>query len=395
MSKMWFIVFKKELKDFFREKKTVFMTIFFPLVLMVAMIGLSITIAESQNKEITEKFTISLKDEGNSEIGEYIKGQKGIKLVDKSDLSDAVEDGVVKVGIEIPKDFDIDIKEGKEPIIDIYYDNISQGGTMALSRITEIINSYKNNLVREKLATVNLPQSTIDPIKINALGIKDNNEESTDIIMILAMCIPSLILIGGASGIAAISSDIGAGEKERGTLEPLLTTKAGRSDIVLGKLLTCTVIGVINSIVTVGSIFGGLKLLPEILDINIKVNIGIIQIMEILVLSISLSLFFSAILLTISFFSKSYKEAQTFTSFAALVPMVPAMILMYNNVRNVAFGEFFIPIYNVGLVIKMLIMDVSIGYGLIVVLVTSIIYAIIALIITKLALSREEVIFRG
>ena len=130
MSKMWFIVFKKELKDFFREKKTVFMTIFLPLVLMVAMIGLSITIAENQNKEITEKFTISLKDEGNSEIGEYIKGQKGIKLVDKSDLSDAVEDGVVKVGIEIPKDFDIDIKEGKEPTIDIYYDNISQGGTM-------------------------------------------------------------------------------------------------------------------------------------------------------------------------------------------------------------------------------------------------------------------------
>ena len=102
MNKMWRIVFKKEIKDFFRDKKTVFTTIFMPLIMMVGMFGLSFSLGNKQMKEVEENFTMILKDNGSSNFSKYIKEQKGVKIVDKTDINAAIEDGSIKVAIEIP-----------------------------------------------------------------------------------------------------------------------------------------------------------------------------------------------------------------------------------------------------------------------------------------------------
>ena len=273
MNKMWLIVFKKELKDFFRDKKTVFTTIFMPLIMMVGMFGLSFSLGNKQAKEVEENFTMILRDNGNSNISTYIKEQKGVKIVDKSDINGAIEDGSIKVAIEIPKGFDEALEEGNVPKVKVYYDNATDSGTTAIARAKDIIDGYKNTVVKDKLAKLNISDSILEPIGVEMVGIKKGDDTSNSISMMIGMMLPYMILLFGASGVMSIATDLGAGEKERGTLEPLLTTKAGRGAIVTGKLLACTVVGLISSLSIIVALLGGLLLLPEMMGLWLRMRI--------------------------------------------------------------------------------------------------------------------------
>ncbi|WP_294344928.1 ABC transporter permease [uncultured Clostridium sp.] len=395
MNKMWLIVFKKELKDFFRDKKTVFTTIFMPLIMMVGMFGLSFSLGNKQAKEVEENFTMILRDNGNSNISTYIKEQKGVKIVDKSDINGAIEDGSIKVAIEIPKGFDEALEEGNVPKVKVYYDNATDSGTTAIARAKDIIDGYKNTVVKDKLAKLNISDSILEPIGVEMVGIKKGDDTSNSISMMIGMMLPYMILLFGASGVMSIATDLGAGEKERGTLEPLLTTKAGRGAIVTGKLLACTVVGLISSLSIIVALLGGLLLLPEMMGLSLPINITVTQILSVGLLTIFLAILYSAIFLSLSFVAKTFKEAQTFASFGMIATIIPAMILMFANVRTVGNIDFIIPLYNVGLLMKMILLEIASTNQIILVTISTLLYAIIAVIGTRYLLSKEEVIFRG
>lgn len=395
MNKMWLIVFKKELKDFFRDKKTVFTTIFMPLIMMVGMFGLSFSLGNKQAKEVEENFTMILRDNGNSNISTYIKEQKGVKIVDKSDINGAIEDGSIKVAIEIPKGFDEAVEEGNVPKVKVYYDNATDSGTTAIARAKDIIDGYKNTVVKDKLAKLNISDSILEPIGVEMVGIKKGDDTSNSISMMIGMMLPYMILLFGASGVMSIATDLGAGEKERGTLEPLLTTKAGRGAIVTGKLLACTVVGLISSLSIIVALLGGLLLLPEMMGLSLPINITVTQILSVGLLTIFLAILYSAIFLSLSFVAKTFKEAQTFASFGMIATIIPAMILMFANVRTVGNIDFIIPLYNVGLLMKMILLEIASTNQIILVTISTLLYAIIAVIGTRYLLSKEEVIFRG
>lgn len=395
MNKMWLIVFKKELKDFFRDKKTVFTTIFMPLIMMVGMFGLSFSLGNKQAKEVEENFTMILRDNGNSNISTYIKEQKGVKIVDKSDINGAIEDGSIKVAIEIPKGFDEAVEEGNVPKVKVYYDNATDSGTTAIARAKDIIDGYKNTIVKDKLAKLNISDSILEPIGVEMVGIKKGDDTSNSISMMIGMMLPYMILLFGASGVMSIATDLGAGEKERGTLEPLLTTKAGRGAIVTGKLLACTVVGLISSLSIIVALLGGLLLLPEMMGLSLPINITVTQILSVGLLTIFLAILYSAIFLSLSFVAKTFKEAQTFASFGMIATIIPAMILMFANVRTVGNIDFIIPLYNVGLLMKMILLEIASKNQIILVTISTLLYAIIAVIGTRYLLSKEEVIFRG
>lgn len=395
MNKMWLIVFKKELKDFFRDKKTVFTTIFMPLIMMVGMFGLSFSLGNKQAKEVEENFTMILRDNGNSNISTYIKEQKGVKIVDKSDINGAIEDGSIKVAIEIPKGFDEAVEEGNVPKVKVYYDNATDSGTTAIARAKDIIDGYKNTIVKDKLAKLNISDSILEPIGVEMVGIKKGDDTSNSISMMIGMMLPYMILLFGASGVMSIATDLGAGEKERGTLEPLLTTKAGRGAIVTGKLLACAVVGLISSLSIIVALLGGLLLLPEMMGLSLPINITVTQILSVGLLTIFLAILYSAIFLSLSFVAKTFKEAQTFASFGMIATIIPAMILMFANVRTVGNIDFIIPLYNVGLLMKMILLEIASTNQIILVTISTLLYAIIAVIGTRYLLSKEEVIFRG
>ena len=191
--------------------------------------------------------------------------------------------------------------------------------------------------------------------------------------------------------------DLGAGEKERGTIETLLVSPATRFQIVMGKFIVVTLSGIISATLTFVGLYATLKLnseIPsEILDLILRV-IDINSIIVIFTLIIPISVFFAGVLLSFSFFANSFKEAQSIMTPFNFIVIIPAFIGTLPGMK-LTFVTAMIPILNVSLASKEIISGTINNFNLAVVYISMFLLAAISLFICIKLFSREDVIFRG
>ncbi|WDC85509.1 ABC transporter permease subunit [Caloramator sp. mosi_1] len=129
--------------------------------------------------------------------------------------------------------------------IKIIYDSESTNSQTALDVVEDIINSYKDEVVKRRLKAKGIDISILKPIEVKNEPI--NKEKANQGALILTMLLPLYLIIYAITGPMAAAVDLGAGEKERGTLEPLLTTQASRMQLLFGKLFAITIMGIIGT----------------------------------------------------------------------------------------------------------------------------------------------------
>ncbi len=190
--------------------------------------------------------------------------------------------------------------------------------------------------------------------------------------------------------------DLGAGEKERGTLETLLSTPTKRIHIILGKLLVVMIAAIITAFIAMLGVFIAIRLLPEITNDFlpvIKQMFSFKMIFMILTLVIPISAFFSALILSLSIYAKSFKEAQSMITpfniaiiFPALLGTLPGIELNYKTAL--------IPIMNVSLATKEVLAGTINPVLLAEVYLSLFIFASISILFCVKWFQREETLFR-
>lgn len=388
------IVFKKELKDIFRDKKTLIMSIVIPVVLFPLLFGIMGRSANSAEKKVTNNLSIAIKDESKSSLGEFIRQQKNIKIKDSKDIAADVKSGKILLGIEIPSGFDSGIKDESTASITITYDNVSQDSSTAMNLISSYIDAYSKTVVAGRLAKRNINPDILNPVKIDAkTSVKEKDSMGR---ILLSMLLPLLIGISCAVGPVAPATDLGAGEKERGTLEPLLTTQAGRMSLLTGKLLAITVMGIITNVAYLGGVYVSMKQKNGYfqgasgasfnLEPKAMILIGVIAILT--------TLAFAALELAISIYARSFKEAQTYLSPITIVALVPTYATFMLDGKNIENFYFNIPLGNLICLMKEILAGtyntshIAITFGWV------LFYIVISIIFARYMFSREEVVFR-
>ncbi len=198
-----------------------------------------------------------------------------------------------------------------------------------------------------------------------------------------------MMIIGySGSGITPIATDLGAGEKERGTLEPLLSTGVCRSSILIAKLIVTATFG------TITSIFSGVGLLLAFkfgLSETMPLTINTIQSMLLIaVLAILYVLFISAVMLLVSTYARSIKEANTYLTPVTLIPVLLSVITMYTEPSSVSTAMMNIPILNVVIVIKEIIFNQLNYTHLYITFAWSFAYVIIAMVGAKMMYEKKK-----
>ena len=190
--------------------------------------------------------------------------------------------------------------------------------------------------------------------------------------------------------------DLGAGEKERGTIETLLTSPAGRIEILLGKFGVISLFGFISALFGILGLLVGLQVMTDIPTEIIETAKSIIQmktIFLILLLIVPVSILFSAVLLSISFYAKSFKEAQSLVTPINILIILPAMVGMIPGIE-LNWKTALIPIINISLISKDILAGTVSTDLFFEVFVSMIFLAAIGLVFTRWWFNREEVIFR-
>lgn len=396
------IVFKKEVKDIVRDKKTLLTSIFVPMMLIPVLTMLVGGSIENLNRDINENLTIALTREScTDEIKDIVKNQMikdypNICLVDVDDPIKAINESKVRVVLDFDKDYASKLEEGKPFVIKLIYDKSQTKSEASLGILWDAIGDFNNSIVEQRLASFGISPEALTPVLIEESNIA--NEEKTSG-SILAVSLPMMLVVLMTSGGIAAATDLVAGEKERNTFEPLLTTKPSRSSLLLGKYFAVTLFSFVSVVATMIGAIVGFLLDPSSMAMGSGTDItgfGIppLAFLLVIVISITLGMTFSGLQIALSTYAKSFKEAQTYMSFLMIIVMMPAFATMLMQPNDIPVYMFLTPVMN-SLAAFKIVLGGSINYiYLLMALGSSIVYVVITLWLAATLFKKEKVLFR-
>ncbi len=398
------IVFKKEVKDMIRDKRTLISNILIPIILMPLLFTLMGGGIEKMEKDITENITVALAPSSNTEemrnfaVNELFVDNPNIKLIEiEGDPVEAIRNDDVRFVLDIDENY-IEKLENCQPYsVTVLYDqsDTKSGGSFGI--VASAIEQYSQKVVAQRLVDMNIDLNILQPVQIQQSNAADEKGSGN---MMLMMILPMLAAILIAVGGIPAATDLVAGEKERGTFEPLLTTQSGRMSILLGKYMTVTLFSIICVMAQLIGVFIGSIVSPGFLTMggtgaDLSFYIPPVALLLTVLITISLGMVFAGVQLAVSTYSRSFKEAQTYMSFLMIISMIPAYATMMMQPDDVQLYMFFVPLLNAIASLKMVLGNVINYTYLGIALATSVAYVFISLVLAASMFNKEKVLFRS
>jgi sodium transport system permease protein len=394
-------VFRKELTDSLRDRRTVLSMFLVPILLMPLLtIGAGVLAALLFGRAREETPTVMvLGGEDSPNVLAELHAQKDIAFVPaRADYAQEISDKQLRAAIEIPPGFDAAVERGEVPTVRVYMYEGELRSTFGADRLQRFLRDFRDRLVSQRLAARQLPSSLIEPFRIEQKNVATTEQVSGALIGGL---VPYFIIVMSLTGAMYPAMDLTAGEKERGTIETILSSPVSRVHLVLGKFLmvfaaamTTAVLAVMSMGVTFAA---GKKLLasePQAANLGFSTVFSLKSLVVVFAMVMPLAVLFSAALLAIALFAKSYREAQSYLSPLTIVVMLPAVVSVLPGVElNAALS--LIPVLNTSLVSKEIVSGVYHWGYMALIFGSSCVYAALALWIAISLFQKESVLFRS
>jgi sodium transport system permease protein len=402
---MWsniLIIYLKEIKEVLRDRRTLVFMLVMPLVLVPLLMNVMISIyAKSEQKAQTEVLTYAVfGTEHLPQLAQEFADSNEFEQIDISDFNQvesSINQNIIKFAISIPEKAQEQIENGEQVTIHIYYNDASVNSRVRY-RAGDVIRQCSDNLRSVQLTALGIEfpeeqDNLIFPLTIEDHGIANERERRGTQV---GGFLPYLFIIFCMMGSMYPAIDLGAGEKERGTLETLLLAPIKRRQIVLGKFLVVFTTGVTSALLSLVGI--GVMLMTKGKDVTgelgqIIASISVIDLILIALMLIPIAAMFAALLLSVSIYARSFKEASSYCGPLNFLAIVPAFIAMLPIV-SLDWYWAMVPITNVSLAIKELIKGTMNYEMFIAILGSSVIIAGALLFFSAKWFERESVLFR-
>ncbi len=361
---MW-QVYLKELTELLRDKKTLIFVILLPILIFPVLFGIVGTVmAFTANKAKQQEHRYVIVNEQQApDFAEALFYHKNFKQTamlqtDEASLLAAIKQDQVDVAIIIPADYREKRQRLEQAEWRVIYNQSSQYDFM-FSYFTDVLQNYSESVQKETLRNLNVDAKVlpaiIKPVQVVKVDSADKRENLGE--KLGAVLAYALILLC-FSGAAYPAIDIGAGEKERGTLETLLICPISRVALISGKFLTILTAALMTTLITVLSlgVWGLLAsaFMPVDILTDVIQSISWSDLTVMFLLLIPTSGMFAALLLAISIYARSFKEAQNYISPLTIMILMPLMMAMAPGFE-LNYSTALIPITNIALAIKELL----------------------------------------
>ncbi len=317
-------ILKKEIRETFRDKKSLTMMLIIPFMIPLLVIGMS-ALFESQLKRPIEDYNkIGMSYETN-EVEKKIISKIGIDPIYDTEekLKEKYDNGEIDLYIT---------KRDNKYIIN---GNDNDTTSYAISLVEPYILAYKEYLQNEYLTYENIDSNNV----INIITLEKNIIEK-DNFFANYIVVYSFLFIIMAITISATypATDATAGEKERGTLETLLTFPIKSKDIIIGKFLSVSLSSIITGVLSFGLTIISLLIANNMFDIYKNTNLmpSMVSIIFSCFIIISYSLLISGLCIAIASKSKTFKEAQSALTPLTFVSFFPGMIAFMMDIQTTA-----------------------------------------------------------
>jgi len=296
--------------------------------------------------------------------------------------------------VVVPEGFGSNVQRETPAGIDIFYDEAEMKSEFAERKIKDILTDYKDRVVQKRMEGYGLSGELLNPFAITSQNVAPLQKMAGKE---FGTILPYLIIIMCFMGAMYPAIDLAAGEKERGTLETLLVSPATRGEFVFGKYIVILITGIVAAFLSLGSLVFSLNYMVEDLFkgmskmLAIEFDLSTIALVFLVVLP--LAGIFAGVLLSVSIFARSFKEAQSYVTALNMLIILPAIVSFLPGVE-IDYRMAIIPVVNASLIIKDAISG-SIQWNFVfVALLSNTVLAAIALVFCKKWFEKESVLFR-
>jgi len=394
------IVYRKELTEWLRDRRTLISTVLVPLlafpILMVGMTSLMAVMMSKAEKEVPKVMVIH--GENSPELVAALHASKDLEIVPYADdWKEQISNKEIRAAVEIPSGFDASLS-GKSPLtVQIHYYQGEVKSEYGAGHVEDSLKAYRDEFVKKILEAKNLPDSLISPFRLERHNVAPPEKVSG---AALGGLLGYMVILLSMTGAIYPAIDLTAGEKERGTMETILSSPLSRVDLVLGKfflVLSASLSTAILSIISMGTSFylvGNSGAMAKKDAAVFQLHIGLPTVFSVFLMALPLAVLFAAALLTIALFAKSYKEAQSYLTpmtFIVVIPAVASLLPGFDLTPKLAL----IPILSTSLVCKEIVAGTFHWNYILLILLSSSVYAAAALFIAVKMFQRESVLFRS
>ena len=376
-----FEVLKKELREVFRDKKSLSMMLIIPIMIPLIILGMSAVFEGQLSKDTSAYNKIGFAYElSNSEL-ELTKSMNIDYIIDTEDkLKELFNNDEIYLYVT---------KTDNKYTLN--YNSNTESGSYASIFMDSYFNNYKNILQQDLLLNSGLnPENILDVITVDSNNIGTTNFYSSYIVSYAFLFIIMAITVSATYP----ATDTTAGEKERGTLETLLTFPIKSRDIIVGKRVSVTLSSIITGVLSLVLALIAFNIANDTFTIyeNAKITLSAPSIIMSIFVIIVFSLFISGLCIAIASMCKSFKEAQSALTPLTFIALFPGMIAFMVGVKSSTLLSI-VPFLNFSLVFN----DISVGIinylEIFLMFISTIIYIVIVIWFIVKSYKSEKILF--
>lgn len=391
-------LYKKEIMDVIRDKKTILTMVVLPVILypvLFLVIMQVMTMINNSQQERTYYIAYDqVEEENRKALNDWIAGEEdGLSYIIKEVESDNPKEDLEKENIDAYITASV---TDSQVVYEIHYLSAVTNSSTVSDMLEEEIDAYGKKIAEENAAAQGLDVKKVLYPVTSTLSDQSSNESSIG--SILGSIIPFLLITSILMGAMYPAIDATAGEKERGTLETLLTLPVGNMELIMSKFLSVATIAVVSVFINVLSMGGIAAYLYATINAlsegagAFSLGSFVPAILISIVCIIAFALFMSAVVMCICAFAKSFKEANNYVTPLTLVVLLTAYIGFIPNVELSATTAI-IPVANICLLMKNLLVFKYDFALILMVLLSNVIYAFVAVWFLGKIYNSESILF--
>lgn len=328
---MILVMLWKEIIDNLRDRQTVFYALLFGPVLLPLCIGGALVAGLKQatvSFDEPASLAVSYADRAPNLI-EFLRTHNMDVEEAPEDIEGSVRRGDVPIVLEIPTDYAEALRAGQPAPLVVHVNDGDKHSSKEARKLSTLLRVYAQTLNALRMQHRGIDPSVFNSVDVSLKDVSSNGFRG----QLLASLLPFLLIVAMVMGGFYLAIDTTAGERERQSLEPLLSLPVARYKLVLGKYLAVLVFVTLSSVLTAVSVFLVFRFFsPEMAGGELSFDAP--TIFKAWLLASPLVFFISAVLMTVAASTRSSKEAQTYLGLLMVFPMAPFFILQFVNVKS-------------------------------------------------------------
>jgi sodium transport system permease protein len=318
-------VFRKETLDALRDRRSLgsalIYSLFGPLVMVSAL-------ASMAPRDAALELAVAGAERAPSLV-RFLE-QNGVTVrPSSSDVRAAVRSGGLDLALAVPEDYAGDFRASRPARLELVHDASRNDLRRPVQRTRELIERYNTQVAAQRLTARGVSPGVAQPVRLAEVDLSTAASRAALALGTFPIFLLMATFIGGMN----VAIDATAGERERGSLEPLLVQDVSRADLALGKWMAAAAFNLLGVGLTV--LVSYLTLRWDRLErLDVPVALSGADALRLLALLIPLAVFAPALQMLVALFARSFKEAQTWLSLLLFVPILPGFVFAFRRIAT-------------------------------------------------------------